>query len=422
MRTHQAEIMSKIEIKIPDIAENVESGLVARILVSEGDSVSENQPLVEIETDKATTDIPSTGEGTVEEIRVSEGDEVKVGQVIMVLEGESKEQEEKGKEEEEKEKGKEEKEKGEEKEVKGKEEEEKSKEEKTEKARDGVVATPLVRRIAREEDIDLEQVEGSGPRGRITREDLESYMDKPSEGKKEAKLPADEIKRREKLPNIRKITGQRMSESWQNIPHVTQFDESDITGLEAYRNKMKPVIEKQGGKLTLTALLVKVSAYALMRFPRFASQLDDDRGELTYQDHMNICVAVDTDRGLLVPVVRDADRKSLAEVSAELTVLSEKARDGKISMDELQGGVFTISNLGGIGGTGFTPIVYAPQVAILGVSRGQYKQIYREDTFQKRLVLPLSLSYDHRVIDGAEGARFLRWICEALEEPFGILL
>jgi pyruvate dehydrogenase E2 component (dihydrolipoamide acetyltransferase) len=212
-----------------------------------------------------------------------------------------------------------------------------------------------------------------------------------------------------------------MKESWQQIPHVTQFDEADMTRMEEFRQQHKDDYQQQGGKLTVTSILLKLSAFALQRFPRFNASIDEEKEEIIYKHTFHIGVAVDTDRGLLVPVVRDVDQKALGQLSAELSELAEKARRKKISPDDLQGGNFTISNLGGIGGTAFTPIVYSPQVAILGVSRGQYKQVYREERFEKRLILPLSLSYDHRVIDGAEGARFLRWICQVLEDPFAIL-
>jgi len=415
--------MKKIEIKIPDISENVSSGIIAAVLVSEGDAVEKDQSLVEVETDKATTDIPSTHAGKVEEILVDEGDEVKVSQTIMVLsvnsagDEEQKEPEQSGKEEEEKD-AQEEKDEQEEK-------DDEPLEKHAEKSVDQVAATPLVRRIAREEGIDLNEVNGSGPQGRITKEDILAMIEDHKDSKKttEDKGESDGSQNvtREKMSNIRKLTAERMQESWQKIPHVTQFDEADITTLEEFRQKNKSAAEKQGGKLTLTALLLKIAAFALQRFPRFNATIDESDHSIIYKHDLHIGVAVDTDRGLLVPVIRNVDQKSLYELSSELSDVSERARNKKISPDELQGGHFTISNLGGIGGTGFTPIVYAPQVAILGISRGQFKQVYQEEEFRKRLVLPLSLSYDHRIIDGAQGARFLRWICEVLEDPYALL-
>ncbi|MFO7933967.1 MAG: 2-oxo acid dehydrogenase subunit E2 [Bacteroidales bacterium] len=449
----------KVEIRIPDIAENVESGIVAGILVSEGERVEEDQPVIEVETDKAATDIPSTHSGTVKEIRVKEGDEVKVDQVILILEteeeaaeeteveeketekGEKTEEEGKEAEEEEKEESEEKKEEEEEEEEveeadEGEEEEEPEKpraekepektraEKEPEKTRaEDIPASPSVRRLARESGVDLKKVKGTGPGNRITAEDVKSGAGKkekreipgPDRGEREQKVS------RESMSRIRTLTASRMKASWQQIPHVTQFDEADMTRMEEFRQQHKDDYQQQGGKLTVTSILLKLSAFALQRFPRFNASIDEEKEEIIYKHTFHIGVAVDTDRGLLVPVVRDVDQKALGQLSVELSELAEKARSKKISPDDLQGGNFTISNLGGIGGTAFTPIVYSPQVAILGVSRGQYKQVYREENFEKRLILPLSLSYDHRVIDGAEGARFLRWICQVLEDPFAIL-
>lgn len=418
--------MKKIEIKIPDIAENVESGIIASILVAEGDTVEIDQALVEVETDKATTDIPSTHAGTVDEILVQEGDEVKVSQTILVLSVDASDNSKQNKPEKE-EKTEEDKGKSDQKEKKDEISEKKDEpsEENPDKSEDLIAATPLVRRIAREEGIDLREVSGSGSHGRITREDIQASFDKGKDAKQtpDNKDESDETRNvtREKMSNIRKLTAERMQESWQKIPHVTQFDEADITFLEEFRQKNKSAVEKQGGKITLTALLLKITAFALQRFPRFNASIDESGPAIIYKHDIHIGVAVDTDRGLLVPVIKDVDHKSLSEISSELTELSEKARNKKINPDELQGGHFNISNLGGIGGTAFTPIVYSPQVAILGISRGRFKPVYLDEEFRKRLALPLSLSYDHRVIDGAEGARFLRWICGVLEDPYALL-
>lgn len=406
----------KVEIRIPDIAENVESGIVAGILVSEGDQVKEDQPVIEVETDKAATDIPSTHSGTVKEIRVKEGDEVKVGQVIMILETEEGE----GEEEEEEEQQEEEQEEQEKEEAVEEVPEETEKESPEKPGAEDIPASPSVRRLARESGVDLHQVKGSGPGNRITEEDVKTAAGKKE--KRELPGPAREEKAtREAMSRIRQLTASRMKESWQQIPHVTQFDEADMTRMEEFRQQHKTEYEQQGGKLTVTAILLKVSAFALRRFPRFNASIDEQKEEIIYRQDFHIGVAVDTDRGLLVPVVRDVDQKPLGRLTVELSELAEKARNKKISSDDLQGGNFTISNLGGIGGTAFTPIVYSPQVAILGVSRAQYKQVYRNEAFEKRLILPLSLSYDHRVIDGAEGARFLRWMCQVLEDPFSLL-
>ncbi|HKJ42601.1 MAG TPA: 2-oxo acid dehydrogenase subunit E2, partial [Sunxiuqinia sp.] len=225
----------------------------------------------------------------------------------------------------------------------------------------------------------------------------------------------------EPMSTIRKVTAKKVQEAWQIVPHVTQFDEADITRLEKFRKQNQESVAKQGGKLTVTALLLKIAGLAMQRFPRFNASLDEENEQIIYKHYYHIGVAVDTPQGLLVPVVRDVNSKSLVELSVELKDLAKRARDKNISSDEMQGGSFTISNLGGIGGTGFTPIVYAPQVAILGVSRSKYQQVLVDDKFKKRLVIPLSLSYDHRVIDGADGARFLRWISDVIENPYAIL-
>ena len=208
-----------------------------------------------------------------------------------------------------------------------------------------------------------------------------------------------------------------MTASWQSIPHVFQFDKADVTAVEEFREKYSKKVEKEGGKLTVTAILLKIVAKALETFPKFNASLDFANKEIIYKKYIHIGVAVDTERGLLVPVIRDADKKTITELSIELGEIAEKARNKKIKPDELQGGNFAISNLGGIGGTNFTPIVYRPNVAILGVSRSEVQPVYTDGEFEPRMMLPLSLSYDHRLIDGAEAARYLRWICEALENP-----
>lgn len=219
------------------------------------------------------------------------------------------------------------------------------------------------------------------------------------------------------MDTIRKITARSMAGSWQSIPHVFQFDKADVTELEKFRKDYSKYVEKQGAKLTFTAILLKLTATALRKFPKFNASVDMKNEEIIYKDYVHIGVAVDTDRGLLVPVIRDADKKSITELSIELNEMAEKARNKKIKPDELQGANFTISNLGGIGGTNFTPIVNRPAVAILGVSRSQTEPVFIDGEFKPRMMLPLSLSYDHRLIDGADGARFLRWLCEAMQNP-----
>jgi pyruvate dehydrogenase E2 component (dihydrolipoamide acetyltransferase) len=233
---------------------------------------------------------------------------------------------------------------------------------------------------------------------------------------------------RKPMSNIRRKTAEHLGHAWNVIPHVTQHDRADITAVEGLRKRYAPQAEKAGGKLTMTAIALKIVAGALQRFPQFNSSIDIGRNEIIYKKSIHVGVAADTPRGLLVPVIRDVDRKGIFDLSKELAQASEKARGGKLGLDDMQGAGFTITNLGGIGGTSFTPIVNWPEVAILGVSRGTWEPVWRpasvedEGTFEPRLMLPLSLSYDHRVIDGADAARFLRWVCEAFEQPFVLSL
>ena len=220
------------------------------------------------------------------------------------------------------------------------------------------------------------------------------------------------------MRGVRRKTAQHLAEAWNVIPHVTQQDKADITELEQLRARFAPKAEEAGGKMTVTAIALKVVASAIKVFPQFNASIDMAKEEIVYKQYINVGVAVDTDRGLLVPVIRDVDKKNIVELAAELTQLSKKARDKKLSPEEMEGGTFTITNLGGIGGTGFSPIVNHPEVAILGLSRSSMEPVWINRKFEARLVLPLSLSYDHRLIDGADAARFLRWIAEAFEQPF----
>jgi pyruvate dehydrogenase E2 component (dihydrolipoamide acetyltransferase) len=450
------------EIKLPEIADNVTSAVVLEILVSAGDKVSADDSLAEMESDKASFELPSDFDGVIKEVKVSEGDEVKVGQVMFTIdtagEGEEskdekeekKSSDEKSAEKEASQKKKEDVEKEEEKEEK--EEKEEPQEDKTDeepsdekpaekepaaqkvessKSAAHIPASPAVRRLAREIGVDITQVKGTGPAGRVLEDDVKAYAKKMLQGEGDrpagASAVADgfelpdfskygEIKR-EKMDTIRKITARSMAGSWQTIPHVFQFDKADVTDLEKFRKDYSKYVEKQGAKLTVTAILLKLTATALRKFPKFNASVDMKNEEIIYKDYVHIGVAVDTDRGLLVPVIRDADKKSITELSIELNEMAEKARNKKIKPDELQGANFTISNLGGIGGTNFTPIVNRPAVAILGVSRSQTEPVFIDGEFKPRMMLPLSLSYDHRLIDGADGARFLRWLCEAMQNP-----
>jgi pyruvate dehydrogenase E2 component (dihydrolipoamide acetyltransferase) len=295
-----------------------------------------------------------------------------------------------------------------------------------------------VRRLARELGVDINEVSGTGAGGRISLDDVKAHSKRliaeaarPASGATSVVdgQPLPDFSQwgdveRQPLRSIRRTTALHVSAAWRTIPHVTQHALADITELEAVRKTYAKMSAAAGGPLTVTAIAVKVVATALKAFPRFNAAIDLANDVLILKKYVHIGVAVDTDHGLLVPVIRDADGKNILQIAAELAQLSEKARSRKITLEEMQGGCFSISNLGGIGGTAFTPIVNAPEVAILGISRARYEPVYKEETgqFVPRLMLPLSLSYDHRVIDGADGIRFLRWIAEAFEQPFVMVL
>ena len=296
-----------------------------------------------------------------------------------------------------------------------------------------VAAAPSVRRLARELGVDISGVSGSGAHGRITFADVKSFLQRTSSTQSNGNgvaipsVPLPDFAKwgeveRQPMSGIRRATADHMARCWATVPHVTQFDKADITDLEKLRKQFGAKAEKAGGKLTVTAIALKVVASALKQFPQFNASIDMATNEIVLKKYVHIGVAVDTDRGLLVPIIRDVDKKNIIELTTELTVLGDKARSKKTTLDEMQGGCFTITNLGGIGGTNFTPIVNAPEVAILGMSRGTMEPVWNGNSFEPRLMLPLSLSYDHRAIDGADGARFLRWICSVLEQPFLLTL
>ena len=306
-----------------------------------------------------------------------------------------------------------------------------------------MLASPSVRRLAREMGVDLGAVPVSDPTGRVTAQDILNFAGQgvatpmaalaPAAAPAAAAVPAPVLAGDassdkwgavvlEPMNGIRRKTAEHMANCWTTIPHVTHFDKADITALEEVRKKHAKKIEASGGKLTITCFIVKVLAHALKKFPRFNASLDLANDQLVLKQYYHIGVAADTPNGLLVPVVRNADQKSIVDIAIELPKLAEKARERKLSLDEMQGGTITISNLGGLGGYAFTPIVNAPEVAILGVSRSTFEPVWQGGQFVPRLMLPLSLSYDHRVIDGADAARFARYICETLEQPWGLFL
>jgi pyruvate dehydrogenase E2 component (dihydrolipoamide acetyltransferase) len=456
----RASAQAASEFKLPELGENISQGDLVRLMIAPGDKVSEGQPVMELETDKAVVEVPSSVAGVVKEVKVKEGEKIKVGQVIFTLEGGAPAQTESTK-------------------VRnapvehvtgqhgarlafqaairaeGKTEEQALPPDQPQPAapvfsmptqlgkvagtehRQPIPAAPHVRRFAREVGVDIYEVKGMGPGGRISEDDIKAYakallsaaataVQAPLAGHfAQPKLP-DFAKwgkvERVSMRGVRRKTAEHLAESWNTIPHVTQHDRADITELEQLRARFAPKAEEAGGKMTVTAIALKVCAAALKVFPQFNASIDIEKEEIVYKQYINIGVAADTDRGLLVPVIRDVDKKNIVELAVELSQLSKKARDKKITPDEMQGGTFTITNLGGIGGVGFTPIVNHPEVAILGLSRSRIEPEWIEakdgGKFEPRLILPLSLSYDHRLIDGADAARFLRWIAEAFEQPF----
>ena len=433
---------SIVEMKLPELGENIESASVIGVLVKEGDKIEKDQGVIEIETDKATVEVPSNVSGKVLEVLVKEGAKAKVGDTLIKVEtSEEIEEEPKAKEKPKEEKVepkkevKEEKKKGEEKEA-PKEEREKiqllEKEDQPPITKDAAPAAPSVRRLARELGVNINDIPGTGPAGRISLDDVKAYVKNINEsggavgrGIKKEELPDfskfGKIERKE-MTGIRQKTAQHLSYAWMTIPHVTQYDKADITELEKVRKEMNQKAKDNKDKLTMTAILAKVSASALKVFPQFSSSVDMEKNEIIYKKYSHIGIAVDTEHGLIVPVIRNADIKNMTELAKDINNLAEKARSRKISLDDLQGACFTITNLGGIGGTAFSPIVNSPEVAILGVSRGSYEPVYNGEEFEPRLMLPLSLSYDHRVIDGADAARFLRWVCEAIGNPMKLLV
>ena len=427
------------EFKLPELGENIESADVIAVLVKVGDRLIKEQSVIEIETDKATIEVPSTVEGVITEVLVKEGDNLQVGKTIVKVDdsGEKKEPvNEKATPDE-----------------KPIVKVEADKRQEVESPKEGVSelqrgeydnqppvmkgsapAAPSVRRIAREIGVDINEVKGTGSSGRITMEDVKAHSKKVHQerksgggfGIKHEPLP-DFTKygaiEKVEMSKIRKVTAEHLSYAWAVIPHVTQFDNADITQLEKARKDYNAKLKDGESKLTVTAILLKIIASALKNFPQFNSSIDMETKEIIYKKYFNIGIAVDTERGLMVPVFKDVDKKNINQLSTEMGELAQKARDKKISLEELQGGCFTITNLGGIGGTAFTPVINSPEVAILGVSRGSYEPVYNGyGVFEPRLMLPLSLSYDHRIIDGADAVRFLRWVIEALENPLKLLI
>jgi pyruvate dehydrogenase E2 component (dihydrolipoamide acetyltransferase) len=428
------------EVLVPDIGDFSDVPII-EVHVAPGDKVNAEDPLLTLESDKATLDVPAPSAGTVGEVLVKVGDQVSEGTPILLLssgDGASTTP------------------------PSLVEQQEPAPGPAAAKAVSEAVGAPLaappavaatdsltapagahagpsVRRMARELGIDLSQVTASGAKGRITKDDLLSFLRGPAtaapaaaaapQGAGIPEIPAQDFSKfgpvqTQDLPRIKKLSGPFLHRSWLNVPHVTHNDEADITELDAYRKQLDTAAkaEKNPYRVTLLAFLVKAVVAALKKHPEFNSSLSPEKDSIIVKDYYNIGIAVDTPGGLVVPVVRDADRKGIVDLSREFMDISAKARDGKLKPDDMQGGTFTISSLGGIGGTSFTPIVNAPEVAILGVVRSAMKPVWNGSEFVPRNMLPLSVSYDHRVIDGALAARFTRHLCYLLEDDRRLLL
>jgi len=412
------------------------------VMVKVGEEIKSEQSLIELETGKAVVEVPSNTAGRVAAVLCKDGDKVSVGQPLFRIETDLKADISK---------------------VEATspppaEEQKAAPAPKPEPAApaadhvspqfkqpapsvpapavsDGgagaameIPASPMIRRMAREQGIDLAKIRGSGPGGRIIEEDLKTA--RPPRPIAPTMMPGARLPdfsawgkvERKRMTAVREATAEHLTHAWTTIPQVTQYDHADITELDVLRRRYASNVETMGGKLTVTAVLVKVVASALRQFPRFNTSVDMEAREIITKDYVNVGVAVNTERGLLVPVIKDADKKNILELAVELAKLTTKAHNRELKPQDLEGGTFSITNLGAIGGTHFTPIINWPEVAILGISRAAMEPTWKEDRFVPRLGLPLSLSYDHRVIDGADGARFLRWLCEALEQPFFLAL
>ena len=437
-------------VTVPDLGD-IEGAEIIEIPVQDGDQVEAEQTLVVLESDKASLDIPSPAAGTVVRLRVKVGDKVGTGDQLMDLEGTAGGAVAKKSSGDD---GKTAAKDGGDKAVAKAESSPAKSAGQTQKPADQaparqessaasassgqpsaqVHAGPAVRKLARDTGVDLALVKGSGPKDRILKEDVHAYLKSRMEAPAGAgtAAPVDELPdidfsefgpvERVELNKLRKVAARNLHRSWITIPHVTQFDEADITDLEAFRKSQNKLLEKEGVKLTMLAFLVKACANALRAFPRFNSSLEKGGEALIQKDYVHIGIAVDTPNGLVVPVLRDADKKGLKEIALEMSELAAKARDRKLTPADMKGACFSISSLGGIGGTAFTPIVNWPEVAILGVSRSDTKPVWDGQAFQPRLTLPLSLSYDHRVIDGADAARFTTYLSSLLGDLRRVLL
>ena len=416
------------DLELPDLGEGIEGAEISEISVSVGDEITKDQTVLILESDKASMEIPSDFTGTLKEILVSTGDEVSTGQLLMKIDSsEESTNEEIDKDQTEKTA-----------EITEPKPEVESSDQKNvilsqapkidlNLNSDGIFASPGVRRLARELQINLSHINGTGEKNRITKNDLNNYILRQMASSSGSSMPTPmsqedfsqwgEIEN-QKLTKIKRITGKRLQAAWQTIPHVTQFDEADITDLDDYRKKLKESLSKNGIKVTFLPFLIKALSCVLKEMPEFNSSLDSSSTNLVIKKYINVGIAVDTPTGLVVPVIMNADQKSIPDLSTELIDISNRARNKKLKPTELKGGTFTISSLGGIGGSFFTPIINPPEVAIIGVSQSVWQNIFNrnEKKLELKYIMPFSLSYDHRIIDGAAGARFTKRFKEILND------
>lgn len=457
------------EFRLPDVGEGIHEAEVLSIKVNEGDPIKEYQPMFDVETDKAVVEITSPVTGVVQKIMVKTGDLAKVGEVMITFDTAGSANAPKTTEKSEPVAA--------------------SSSARTREAAEAhgngrggaltvapplvsessmpIAAAPATRRLARELGVDLRMVKGSGPGGRVVKEDIRAYAEEVPGSSRAAKETATATPARRHAPNATKVSAplrvednapaapqgpltaapaelpdfarfgpidrvplrslrrkiaQNMAQSWSHVPHVAHFDEVDITDIEAFRSKHEKAIAHQGGKLTLTVIALKALASALKKYPQFNASLDESTSEIVYKRYYNIGVAVATDRGLIVPVIKNVDQKSIVELCIELADLAAKTRDGKVELDRLQGGTFTVTNIGAIGGVGMMPMVNYPEVAIFGMAKAKEQPVVRNGNIVIRNMLNVTLSFDHRVADGAEAAYFVRHVAECLEDPFKLLL
>ena len=417
------------DLELPDLGEGIDGAEISEIPVSVGDDITKDQTILILESDKASMEIPSDFTGTLKEILVSTGDEVSTGQLLMKIDSsdESTDQEKKEDETDKTVGSSESKSEVEDSDVLDTPQTQAPKLDLNLNS-DGIFASPGVRRLARELQINLSHINGTGEKNRITKDDLNNYILRQMASSSGSSMPTPTVQEdfsqwgeieNQKLTKIKRITGKRLQAAWQTIPHVTQFDEADITDLDTYRKKLKEELLKDGIRVTFLPFLIKALTHILKEMPEFNSSIDSSSTNLVIKKYINIGIAVDTPTGLVVPVILNADQKSILDLSIELVDISNRARNKKLKPAELKGGTFTISSLGGIGGSFFTPIINPPEVAIIGVSQSIWKNTFNRNEKKSELkyIMPFSLSYDHRIIDGAAGARFTK----RFKEIFGDL-